>query len=492
MNPTMNSRMMGSPRQGPGQAAEANRTDARPSLLADGIAGRRIHMIGVGGCGMFGAARILLHGGARISGSDQKEFAGTGELVAGGAKVCIGHKTGYVDETLDFVVRSAAVPDSNPEVATAYALGIPVLSYAELLGELTRTQRSVALTGTHGKSTTTALTTHLMRHAGLDPSFIVGAESTQLGGSSGVGSGAHFVVEACEYARSFLNLRPHSAAILNVEADHLDCYRDLEDIVDAFGKFAGQIAPDGLLVVSHEDRVAKRAARKAACTVQTFGFGPGAYWRATNLRLHRGCYTFTLRRGGKPLAMCRLQIAGMHNVSNSLAAAALAAHSGAEPERIAEAMGSFTGIHRRMMHRGTGRGVTIVDDYAHHPTEIRATLAAIRSRYAPKRTWVVFQPHQASRTRLLMDDFAAAFADADVVLIPDIYSVRDSDADRQAVTSSDMVSRICSAGRASHYLPSLEDVCDHLERNVAEGDVVVTMGAGDVWKVADGMVERIC
>jgi len=457
-----------------------------------GFAGRRVHCIGVGGCGMYGAARILLHAGARLSGSDMKDFAGAGTLVGAGARVVIGHAAGLVDDSVELVVRSAAVPDDNPEVASARTLGIPVIRYAELLGALTRTRRGVAVSGTHGKSTTTALTAHVLRHAGFDPSFIVGASSRQLGGSSGVGSGPHFVVESCEYARSFLHLRPHAATILNIEAEHLDCYRDLDEIVSAFADFAANIDPEGLLVVNHEDLRTKRAARFARCTVQSCGFGPGAFWRATNLRLYRGSYSFVLRREGRPLASCSLRIAGRHNVANALAAAALAAHLGAEPERIAEALATFEGIDRRMSLRGTGRGVSIVDDYAHHPTEIRATLAALRQRFAPQRTWVVFQPHQASRTRLLLNDFVTAFADADIVLIPDIYSVRDTEADRAAVTSQQMVARICSAGRAAHYLPSLDAVCAHLEKNVVAGDLVVTMGAGDVWKVADGLVQRIC
>ncbi|HRX86582.1 MAG TPA: UDP-N-acetylmuramate--L-alanine ligase, partial [Phycisphaerae bacterium] len=447
---------------------------------------------GVGGCGMYGAARILLQGGARLSGSDQKDFGGAGALVSGGAKVSVGHAGGHVDESVELVVRSAAVPDDNPEVVTARCLGIPVIKYAELLGLITRTHRGVAICGTHGKSTTTALVAHTLRHAGLEPSFIVGADSTQLGGNSGVGTGRHFVVEACEFGRSFLHLRPHSAAILNIEADHLDCYGSIDEIEEAFAAFAGNVAPDGLLVVNHEDLRTKRAARRAACEVQSCGFGPGAYWRATNLRLHRGCYSFVLRREGRPLATCTLSIAGRHNVANALAGAALAAHAGAEPERIAEALATYEGVHRRMTFRGRGRGVTIIDDYAHHPTEIRATLAAVRQRYAPRRMWAVFQPHQASRTRLLMEEFVTAFKDADVVLIPDIYSVRDTDADRAAVTSATLASRICSAGRAAHYLPGLDSVCDHLDANVGEGDVVVTMGAGDVYKVADGLVKRVC
>jgi UDP-N-acetylmuramate--alanine ligase len=287
-------------------------------------------------------------------------------------------------------------------------------------------------------------------------------------------------------------MRPHSAAILNIDADHLDCYRDIEDIIGAFGDFAQRISADGLLVVNHEDAFAMRAAQRAACRVATFGFESGADWRAGDPQAQQGCYSFNLLHKERILTTCRLNVPGRHNVGNALAAAALAFDAGAAPEKIAEAMATFEGVHRRMSLRGQGRGVTIIDDYAHHPTEIRATLSALRGRYAPKRTWVVFQPHQASRTRKLLDEFSRAFEEADVVLVADIYSVRDTEEDRQAVGSPRLVDRICSTGKASHYMPSFQAACDHLERNIAEGDVVVTMGAGDVWKVADGLVQRVC
>ncbi len=453
--------------------------------------GYRIHLVGVGGSGMFGAAKILLRLGAVISGSDMKQFAGAGELVENGATIHIPHDRANLRDDISLVVRSAAVPDTNPEIVAAREKSIPVICYAELLGEITRSRLAVSVSGTHGKSTTSSLTTYLFHRAGLDPSFIFGADCRQLGGSSGVGGGEHFIVESCEYGRSFLHMRPHSAAILNIEADHLDYYRDLDDIVSAFGTFASRVSIDGLLVVNHDDLLAKQAARQAACRVETFGLGPGADWRATSLRSSRSGTVFKLLRHGQEIMNCSLRLAGVHNVCNALAATALAYEGGASFDDIEKALATFDGISRRMTVCGTRRGVTIVDDFAHHPTEIRMTLSAVRSRFSPRKTWVVFQPHQASRTRQLMDDFSRAFADADVVLVPDIFSVRDTDEDRLSVASSRLVDRIRETGIDSRYFSSLDAVCEHLDSHIAEGDVVVTMGAGDVWKVANGLVERV-
>ncbi|MHC4609385.1 MAG: UDP-N-acetylmuramate--L-alanine ligase [Planctomycetota bacterium] len=455
-----------------------------------GLVGGRAHLIGIGGCGMRGAAALMLRFGAEVSGSDAHSFPELGQLVAAGAVVRIGHDPAHLPDQTDLVVISAAIPDENPELCAARRRRIPVISYAELVGRLMGPRVGVSVAGTHGKSTTTALTAYAYRLAGLDPCFIVGAHSEQLGGSSGVGEGAHFVVESCEYARSFLALRPRAAAILNIEQDHLDCYTDLDDIVSAFAQFAQQMPPDGLMIARHADAAVVRATRELACRVETFGFEEGACWRACDPRADRGLYTFVVRYHNRKLFETTSRIPGLHNVSNALAATALAWHGGAEPGAIAEAVRSFEGVDRRMTLRGTGSGVTVVDDYAHHPTAIAATLSAIRSRYEPSRTWVVFQPHQHSRTRLLMDDFAGCFAEADMVIVPDIYAVRDSEDERRMTGSSDLVSRIAAGGGAARYVPTLEEVTAQLIEEVSAGDLVVTMGAGDVWKVADELVER--
>ncbi len=482
---------------------DAIRTAGRRQGLPLGFAGSLVHFIGVGGSGMSGAAALMLQLGADVSGSDLVPFDGMGELVSRGARVAIGHRKEQLDASTNLVVISAAIPETNPELTAARALDVPVVKYAELLAALMRAPRKgMAIAGTHGKTTTTAMCAYLCREGGLSPSFLAGAPSSQLGGSSGIGTGPLLVVEACEFDRSFLNFAPESAAILNIEPDHLDCYRDLDEIVEAFAMFARNVDPDGLLICNAEDHCASIAADAAKAPVQTFGFEDGADWRAAGLRRERGCYTFDIRLDGQALLSTRLSIPGRHNVANALAAVALAVHAGVDLSCIGRTLPTFAGVSRRLSWRGEGRGVTIIDDYAHHPTEIRATIKAARDRYRPKRTWAIFQPHQYARTRHFMAEFADSFGEADEIIVPDIYAARemngaaDAPGDARAADgvmgSKELVSRICQGGGRARYFPGLDDVADHLLQNVMEGDLVLTMGAGDIWKVADELVERIC
>ena len=451
--------------------------------------GCKVHLIGIGGCGMRGAAAVLQHWGARVSGSDLSEFPELGKLVVGGAVVHLGHRAGQVPDDADLVVFTAAIPEDNPELGQARRAGLPVMSYAELVGALMSQRQGVAVAGTHGKSTTAALTAYMYATAGLDPSFIVGAQCPQLGGGGGVGDGPHLIVESCEYARSFLHQHPRMGAILNLEREHLDCYADLNDIIGAFASFVGNVSAKGVVIARQADGAVAAATAGAPAAVETFGFEAGSCWRATEVRARRGRYTFTVRYRDEALFEATLRLVGVHNVLNALAAAALAWHGGAEPEAIAEAARTFQGIDRRMTVRGTRGGVTVIDDYAHHPTEIAATLQAVRERYQRQRTWVVFQPHQYSRTRLLMDEFVGCFDDADAILVADVYAARDSEADRRLTGAGDLVSRLRAGGLEAHHLPTLDEVASHLRGEVRAGDVVVTMGAGDVWKVADALVE---
>jgi UDP-N-acetylmuramate--alanine ligase len=441
---------------------------------------------------MCGAAALLRDLGACVSGSDLVPFDGLGTLVSSGVRVSIGHDETHLHSDVRLVVVSAAVPESNVELSAARRRGLLVLKYAEFLGALTRQREGIAIGGTHGKSTTSGMCVHLFQRAGLSPSFIIGARSAQLGGSSGVGDGPHLIVESCEFDRSFLQLRPRAAAILNIEPDHLDCYRDLDEIIDAFTRFAAKVHPQGLLVYNADDSRAAIAASSARAESETFGFCDGADWRAYNLRSDRERFAFDVEHQGTKVMSTRLSIPGRHNVANALAAIALTHHAGGRPDQIAEALPTFAGVDRRLTWRGEGRGITILDDYAHHPTEVRVTIAAARSRYAPRRTWVVFQPHQYSRTHHFMDQFAESFGDADEVIIPDVYGARESPEQFESSGSQELVSRICRCGGRARYLASLEAVTDHLTSHVAEGDMVLTMGAGDVWKVADELVERFC
>lgn len=472
--------------------AEMTTLETRDGFPPGSFEGVAVHMIGIGGVGMRGVARMLASLGARVAGSDRTAFEGFGSLVRAGVRVTVGHDAAHVDSDTALVVISAAIPESNPELAAARRRGIRVMKYAELLGVLMEQWSGVAIAGTHGKSTTTAMVVYAMRESGLDPSFVVGATCAQLGDSSAVGSGEHFVVESCEYDRSFLHLRPRHAGILNIEPDHLDCYGDFSAIVAAFSEFAGNVRPDGLVICNAEDRWARQAAQQAEANVETFGFEAGADWRAVRIESDRGRYSFDVAFRDTVLMSVRLRVAGRHNMSNALAAAALACSAGADAERVGRALSGFEGVQRRLTWRGEGGGVTIVDDYAHHPTEIRVTLEAARYQYQPRRTWVVFQPHQTARTRHFLDDFADSFGEVEEVIVPDVFGAREDDGDQESAESQSLVSRILSMGGRARYLPSLAAAAAYVAENVTEGDLVLTMGAGDVWKVADELVERIC
>ena len=467
-------------------ATEGRRT---PPISVDGL---RMHLIGIGGSGMSGAARMLVELGAVVSGSDLHPFEGLGELVARGVRVAIGHDENHLTNDVKIVVISAAIPEANPELAAARQRGLRVMKYAELLGILMAHHRGIAVAGTHGKSTTTAMCAYLFRRCSMDPSFVVGARSEQLGGSSAVGAGPHFIVEACEFDRSFLHLCPHFGAILNIEPDHLDCFGNFDAVVEAFSQFARRVDAGGLFLYNAVDRWARQAAGGTAADAETFGFEEAADWRAVNLEGDRGRFAFEVHYRGAALLSTRLLIPGRYNVENALAAIALAYHAGADPGHIGKAMADFAGVGRRLTWRGEGNGVQIVDDYAHHPTEIRVTIEAARDRYRPKRMWVVFQPHQYARTRIFLEEFAECFADADEVVVPDIYGAREEGEHAANVGSEELVSRIVEKGGRARYLATLDAAVDHVLRHVTEGDLIMTMGAGDVWKVADELVERIC
>jgi UDP-N-acetylmuramate--alanine ligase len=451
----------------------------------------RIHMVGIGGSGMAGLAAVLLRRGARVSGSDSVASAVLSRLADNGAHIATQQNAETVPPGTELLVASAAIPAQHPELVEARRRGIPVIKYAQLLGALMAQRHGIAVSGTHGKSTTTAWLTFVLKTAGLDPSFVVGAEVEQLGGGSGVGDGPHFVAEACEYDRSFLNLRPRAAAILNIEEDHLDCYENLAAIKEAFAEFAGLVPADGLVVLNGQDRNCRTALRRTPARVETFGRAADDTWRAIDLELRDGCYEFGVLHGGKRLGRVHLRIPGEHNVGNALAVTALACHAGVPWAGIAAGLREFCGAKRRLQVVGEMDGITVVDDYAHHPTEIRATLRAARERFNPRRLWCIFQPHQHSRTRFLLADFARSFELADHTVVPRIYFVRDSERERQAVRASDLVEQICAAGGRAVHIPDFATIVATLGDELQPGDLAITMGAGDIWKVADELVQRL-
>lgn len=455
------------------------------------FAGQTIHLIGVGGAGMRALAEMLLARGAAVSGSDQAASSATDRLAEEGVAVHLGQQAENLPERCDCVVYSAAIHAENPELLAARQRGVRVIKYSQMLGELMARQCGIAVAGTHGKSTTTGMVAHALSCARKNPSFIVGAVVPQLGGPSRAGSGRFFVAEACEFDRSFLNLRPTYAAVLNIEEDHLDCYRDLNSIIEAFKQFLAKIPVDGVAIVNGEDRNVAAAAREARCEVQTFGTADNCVWRATDMETDRGCFRFRVTLYGETFVHLRLRLAGLHNVYNALAAAAILHQAGLTPEQIADGIGSYEGALRRMTLKGRVQGVTVIDDYAHHPTEIQVTLRALRDRYAPTRLVCVFQPHQHSRTRFLLKDFARSFAAADTVIVPDIYFVRDSVREMDYISSKDLVSQIRLQGGLALYLKTFEEITAWLREQLVPGDLLVTMGAGNVWEIADETVRRL-
>ncbi len=459
----------------------------------NGLAGKRFHFIGAGGIGMSGLAALLVKHRAIVTGSDQTAGAVIERLRLRGADIKIGHKEHNLDPATDAVVISAAIREVNPELKLARQLGIRVYKYAEMLGRLFNCYSGIAVAGTHGKSTTSGWLAYLLKQAGLNPTFIVGADIPQLGGNSGIGNGRWFVAEACEYDRSFLNLKPQIGCVLNIEQDHLDYYKDEAEIVEAFCDFAKGIKPGGMLTASGEDanvaKVIKVLPTGTRC--ETFGLAERCNWRAANLDEGDGLYAFDVCRDGRHLGRVRISVPGKHNISNALAVVASAVNAGVEPGEVLRLLPGFTGVDRRLMLRAQIKGITILDDYAHHPTEIKASLKAIKEHYQPKHLWCIFQPHQYSRTRFLLDDFAESFRLADITIMPEIYFVRDSQQSRREVNSQVLVDRIRARGSEAMFIDGFAAICDYLTKQVRSGDAVVTMGAGDIWKVADEFVRWV-
>ncbi len=458
--------------------------------LKNNFAGKQIHFIGIGGCGMRALASALLEFGAKVTGSDAVDSGYLKALARQGAECWVGHDAQRVPDNPDYAVISAAIDSTNPELIKLKNTNCKILKYAQMLGMIMDECQGIAISGTHGKTTTTAMTAYIMKQAGLDPSFVIGANVDQLSGGSGVGTSNIFIAEACEYDRSFLNHHPQIGVILNIEEDHLDYYKNLDEIIEAFTEFVNNIKPSGMLLVNGQDsNIAK--CLKTSVTTETFGLGKNCKncnWRAENPTLIDGTYQFDVYYNDNLLGQANLQIPGKHNIYNALSAIACSYHCNVNPEEIFSALAKFQGAYRRLTLKASVANITVLDDYAHHPTEIQASLSAAREKYNPKRLWCIFQPHQHSRTRFLLNDFAQSFSSADIVVVPDIYFVRDSESERQLVNSGDLVSKISQIGGTACYLPRFDQILQYLKSQIEPGDLVITMGAGDIWKVADELI----
>jgi len=465
------------------------------------LAGRRIHFVGIGGCGMSGLARLAQARGAVCGGTDMGESQAIQTLREAGVPVSMDQTGAAIAKDCELVVISAAIRSDHPEVLEAERRGVRVIKYAEMLGRLMARRCGVAIAGTHGKSTTTSLLSHVLIETGLDPSFIVGANCRQIGGGARAGASEVLVAEACEFDRSFHHLQPRHGVILNVEEDHLDVYGSIDEIVEAFAVFAQKLPTEGSLLIQHESSHRLAITAGLACDVQTIGFAPQADWRVqlqepqqdVGGRRETAVMTRLFEREVL-VATWRGMLPGEHMAYNAAAAAVLAHRLGARWEGISHAIEQFEGLDRRMQRLGyfqvaesRGRALA-VDDYGHHPTEIDTTLRALKRHYQPGRLICVFQPHQHSRTRFLLEQFARSFSEADIVIVPEIYFVRDSEAERHAVCAADLVDRLRRQGKAAMHLYPFDAIVEQLRLVARDGDLIVTMGAGDVWKVAHAMV----
>jgi|CXWK01.1.fsa_nt_gi UDP-N-acetylmuramate--alanine ligase len=445
--------------------------------------GIHIHVVGIGGAGMSAIARVLLGRGFRVSGSDKQSNTQTAALAAEGVTVYIGHAAEHIDGA-DMVVISSAVPPTNPEWVAAEARGLPVLKRADLLGALMQGAVGVAVAGSHGKTTTTGMIAHILMECGLDPTVILGGTLAELGGNGRFGDGPHFVVEADEYDYMFLGLRPEVAVITNVEHDHPDLFPTADSYRAAFSRFAALLPPGGQLIICADDPGAAELLAEiesGSIALTTYGLGEATTGvvptvRALDTRPNQmGGSDFVVEIDGQTVGLARIRLPGAHNVRNALAALAVATNLQVDFSQACRALAGFGGVQRRFQLVGEVGGVTVIDDYAHHPTEIKATLAAARQRYPGRRLWAVWQPHTFSRTRLLLDQFANSFAQADRVIALDIY------ASREPVDPSITTAAVVERMGHSHaiHIPDRRNAADYLLERLHPDDVVLTLGAGD-------------
>ncbi|MCR4710840.1 MAG: UDP-N-acetylmuramate--L-alanine ligase [Clostridia bacterium] len=444
---------------------------------------KNIHCIGIGGIGVSAIAEILLSRGYHVSGSDMKESEITGNLKALGAEIFIGHRAENV-ENADLIIYSAAIAEENPEIIRAREKSIPLASRAEVLGVLMdEYKHSIAISGTHGKTTTTSMVSLILEDAGLDPTILVGGNLHEIGGNCKVGGREYFVTEACEYRDSFLELRPGIEVILNIDSDHLDYFKDIEHIVLSFDKFTKHVRAGGLIIAFDANPFVNRVISDLP-NVITFGYGKGSTYSIRNVVFREnGMPAFHISHEGNDLGLIELNVPGEHNILNATAAFACAHTLGVNPEVIRKTLNGFHGTKRRFDIIGrTERGFMLIDDYAHHPTEIKATLAAARN-LPHKRVWCLFQPHTYTRTLALFDEFANAFGDADVLVLTEIYAAREKNI--YNISSDKLAARIreLHPEKEVYYTPTLADTAEFVRQHAEEDDLIITMGAGDIYKV---------
>ncbi|MCI9480064.1 MAG: UDP-N-acetylmuramate--L-alanine ligase [Lachnospiraceae bacterium] len=448
-----------------------------------------IHFIGIGGISMSGLAEILLKENFRISGSDSKASDLTKHLEALGAQIRIGQSSSNLPKDCDLVVYTAAIHPDNPELAAAEARGLPMLTRAQLLGQIMANyETAVAVAGTHGKTTTTSMLSSILLCADLDPTISVGGILPSIGGNIRVGRSQTFLTEACEYTNSFLEFHPTLGIILNIEEDHLDFFKDLEDIRRSFHRFAALLPKDGLLILNRDIENSQEITEGLACPAVTFGTNPDSDYCAGELSYNNlACASFRLAKKDGSSFPIQLSVPGAHNVANALAAIAAADALGISPEHIQKGLCAFSGTDRRFQYKGKVNGFTVIDDYAHHPTEIRATLETAKH-YPHREIWCVFQPHTYTRTKAFLGEFAEALSLADHVVLADIYAARETDT--LGISSATLAQELEKLGADAHYFPSFEEIETFLLKKCFPEDLCITMGAGNVINIGENLLRH--
>ena len=449
---------------------------------------KKVHFIGIGGINMSSLADILLYRGFSVSGSDARTSDLINKLKEKGAEISIGQRASNIKGDEGCVVYTAAISDDNPELMMARELGIPCITRADFFGHLMLEFKDViCVSGTHGKTTTTSIISQIFLDAGKDPTIMAGGILRSINSNTRIGSQDVMVAEACEYKNSFLSFFPTVGLILNIKEDHMDFFKDIDDIRASFKKFAELIPENGALVIGEGIDDLSFFTEGLKCSILTFApESSSADVTAKNITFNEyACAGFDLYYKGELLGRARLSITGMHGVYDALAASAAALFMGISPQQIIGSLGRFAGVKRRFEKKGVLGGVTIIDDYAHHPDEINATLSSALA-YPHKKLWVVFQPHTYSRTVRFLDEFAAALSHADAVILTDIYAARE--VNTYGVSSKDICDRLTALGTECFYLPTFDETETFLLQNCSDGDVLITMGAGDVVSIADNLL----
>ena len=447
------------------------------------VPGKRGYLIGIGGVSMSPLAEVLHGEGLIISGSDIQRSDKVSHLESMGVRINIGHNAGNINSGYDFIIRTAAARDDNPEIQAAQELGIPVFERTQAWGALMkRYKNALCIAGTHGKTTTTSMCTHILMAAEQDPTVMIGGTLPLLHAGHRVGEGDTIVMESCEYYDSFLAFYPTIAVILDIDADHLDYFANLEAVKTSFRKFARLVPPDGVVIANQDDRNTMTALADLDRTVVTFGLSPEADVQAVNIVSHGAQTDFDVMNRGEFFAHLHLQVPGIHNVKNALAAAAAAITLGISPMAVTYGLAGFRGANRRFEFKGKFNGADIYDDYAHHPGELKALLDAVEP-LGYKRVTVIFQPHTYSRTNALFDDFVEQLRRPDLAILAEIYAARE--VDTLGISSADLAKEIPN----SIFRPTFDEIKTILRASIQPGDLVLTVGAGDVYRIGEELVE---